>query len=1057
MDCEGCFVVDARGSSGGLALLWKKNVSVEVTNFTQHHISVMVGQDVSKAKWLLTSFYGHPKTSKRKSTWNILSSLKPVNNQGWCVIGDFNEIVSQSEKVGGKERPEGQMDEFRHCLEDRRVETLIARQSDHKPILLIIKEFNCFAGYRRRLFRFEAKWTLEEEGRNIVEAAWVRDNASQNILKEVQGKLRRCRGELIKWNSLRVPEGEKEISRLSELLEKEQKGEGAHNALIIRRLQKELGLLLGKEDLKWKQRAKRNWYKLGDRNTKFFHECATQRKKKNCISEIQDANGVRVADQKGIEEVFSQYFRNLFNSSNPSPEAIEEGLRGVERRVTDAMNSELQKVFVMPEVEAALKEMGPLKSPGPDGYGAYFYQTYWSVVGQEVCQAVLSFLNGKCELDCNINFTHIALIPKVEKPVVASEYRPISLCNVLYKIVSKVLANILKKVLPEVILKNQSAFIPSRLITDNVMVAYETLHTMKTRQKGRVGSMALKLDISKAYDRIEWGFLDGVMRKLGFGDKWVKLVMDCVTSVTYSSLVNGQPSSIIKPSRGIRQGDPISPYLFILCAEGLSSLVDMAERNGEIKGVAITRGGIRVNHLLFADDSVIYGRAKLIEWKLCKEIIVVMARFWWSHMQNDKRVHWRSWSKMGDSKGRGGLGFRELKCFNKAMLAKQVWRILNNPNSLVARVMQEKYFKGKSVLDAKLGYSPSLIWRSLFSYVGLIKDGLSWRVGDGNVIKIWKDRWVPSSSSHLLQSPMKMLPAEATIKQLIKEGSGKWNKELINEIFNKEEAEAIGNIPLSKMGTKDKMRIRAEKGESSTMNADEFGWKSIWKLKVQAASDVWAENDSPVHKWACSAGHFMELWKQINSCLEEDGNIEDFKTVNNPSKPDRVDRRLIRWKKPDAMICKVNWDAALDVKNKQVAIGIIVRDSEGEILACLCSKLSIVVKAIVAEAYALRRALFFCLELGLQKVLLEGDSQVVVKDTNSNADIWANYGVVIEDIRSLLKDNMSWSVNFIHREANNVAHSLAKMALTCDEEIVWMEEGPPQIMNAVLKEKYCND
>ncbi|XP_042973041.1 uncharacterized protein LOC122304841 [Carya illinoinensis] len=135
---------------------------------------------------------------------------------------------------------------------DRRVKTLVARKSDHKPILLIMNESNCLAGYRRKLFRFEAKWTLEEEGGNIVEAAWARDNAGQNILKKVQGKLRRCRGELIKWSSLKVSDGEKEISRLSELLKKEQKVEGAHNALIIRRLWKELGLLLEKEDLKWK-------------------------------------------------------------------------------------------------------------------------------------------------------------------------------------------------------------------------------------------------------------------------------------------------------------------------------------------------------------------------------------------------------------------------------------------------------------------------------------------------------------------------------------------------------------------------------------------------------------------------------------------------------------------------------------------------------------------------------------------------------------------------------------------------------------------------------------
>jgi hypothetical protein len=166
------------------------------------------------------------------------------------------------------------------------------------------------------------------------------------------------------------------------------------------------------------------------------------------------------------------------------------------------MNAKLQKEFTMLEIIATLKDMGPLKSPGPDGFGACFYQTYWTVVGEEVSQVILSFLNGRGGLDCSINFTHIVLIPKVEKPADASDFQPISLCNVLYKLLSKVLAKRLKKVLPEIISKSQSAFLPGRLITNNVMVAYETLHTMKTRQKGRVGSMALKLDIFKAYDRM---------------------------------------------------------------------------------------------------------------------------------------------------------------------------------------------------------------------------------------------------------------------------------------------------------------------------------------------------------------------------------------------------------------------------------------------------------------------------------------------------------------------------------------------------------------------------
>lgn len=266
-----------------------------------------------------------------------------------------------------------------------------------------------------------------------------------------------------------------------------------------------------------------------------------------------------MTEQAGIEEVFFQYYQNLFRTSNPSWEAIDECLKDVEPRVTWAMNSELQKKFVMAEVEDALKQMGPLKSPGPDGYGAIFYQTYWSVVGEKVGNVVLSFLNGAGGQVSSSNFTHIALIPKVENASAASDFHPISLCNVLYKLVSKVLANRLKKVLPVIISKGQSAFIPGRLITDNVMVAYETLHTMKIRQRGKVGSMALKLDISKAYDRIEWRFLETVMRKLGFGEQWISLIMECVTSITYSVLVNGQPGRTVKPSRGIRQGDSISP------------------------------------------------------------------------------------------------------------------------------------------------------------------------------------------------------------------------------------------------------------------------------------------------------------------------------------------------------------------------------------------------------------------------------------------------------------------------------------------------------------------
>ena len=132
-----------------------------------------------------------------------------------------------------------------------------------------------------------------------------------------------------------------------------------------------------------------------------------------------------------------------------------------------------------------------------------------------------------------------------------SDFRSISLCNVLYKLFSKVLANRLKKFLPSIITEHQSVFAKDRLITDNILVAFETLHCMKNYSSGSSGYMALKLDMSKAYDRVEWSFLEQLMRKMGFCDRWIDLIMVCVRTVTYSILVNGEPKGLITPSRGL--------------------------------------------------------------------------------------------------------------------------------------------------------------------------------------------------------------------------------------------------------------------------------------------------------------------------------------------------------------------------------------------------------------------------------------------------------------------------------------------------------------------------
>ncbi|XP_042952162.1 uncharacterized protein LOC122289251 [Carya illinoinensis] len=453
-----------------------------------------------KKRWLFTGFYGHPETAKRKLSWNLLHMLKPEAEVPWCVAGDFNEIIYQTEKWGGGQREESQMRMFREAMEENElfdlgysggrytwsnghmdgtfvkerldrclangkwnelykevmVEVLPARCSDHKPIMLHLS-MNRINGPRKRIFRFEACWT-----------------------KDV--------------------------------------------------------------------------------------ECEE--------------------DQAGIEEAFKKHFAEVLSLGEPTMDMIQAGTKFIKA--------------------------------------------------------------------------------KVKEPVTVGEFRPISLCNVLYKIMAKTLANRLKIGLPNVISYQQSAFIRGRLISDNILIAYELLHSMRNRKKGKEGSMAVKLDMSKAYDRVEWRrrlisdniliayellhsmrnrkkgkegsmavkldmskaydrvewrYLEEVMNKLGFCDQWVQLIMRTVSTVSYSTLVNGRVGESFEPSRGIRQGDPLSPFLFVLCAEGLSSLINEAEKKGEVKGATVTRGGTAVTHLMFADDCILFCKANMREWRRVKELL----------------------------------------------------------------------------------------------------------------------------------------------------------------------------------------------------------------------------------------------------------------------------------------------------------------------------------------------------------------------------------------------------------------------------------------------------
>uniref|UniRef100_A0A803P1S7 Reverse transcriptase domain-containing protein n=1 Tax=Cannabis sativa TaxID=3483 RepID=A0A803P1S7_CANSA len=340
-------------------------------------------------------------------------------------------------------------------------------------------------------------------------------------------------------------------------------------------------------------------------NTRFIHAHASSRKSKNVIKSLINTQGFSVSSKAEMTNVICDYYTSLFTSDGVDPDSLNEILTTVPATITQEMNRSLTTPFTSNEVYEALQSMSPDKSPGCDGMSAMFYQHYWNIVGSSVTSLVLGVLNDGNNLT-DLNKSIITLIPKVANPTSMTEYRPISLCNVIYKLISKTIVNRFKQVLPFVISETQSAFLSNRLITDNILIAFELIHHLRHRQQGRIGYSALKLDMSKAFDRVEWKYLEAIMDKMGFDHHWISLIMRCISTSSFSFSLNGDIVGHVTPHRGLRQGDPLSPYLFLICSKGLSRFLQAQEQSGMLKGLCLTRNAPSVSHLLFADDSLLF-------------------------------------------------------------------------------------------------------------------------------------------------------------------------------------------------------------------------------------------------------------------------------------------------------------------------------------------------------------------------------------------------------------------------------------------------------------------
>eukprot|EP00253_Pinus_taeda_P015705 PITA_15705 len=493
--------------------------------------------------------------------------------------------------------------------------------SNHWPVKL---EIDLKQRPPNKPFRFEAFWLRKEGLMEKLEEWWrMSEQRGKNNMHTFQLKLKEMKNKIKKWNkeeSGNITEDKKRLEqRMADLqqmdimegIEEERTQEEGRvlNQLEERRKQ---------EEILWKQKSRVQWLREGERNTKFFHKEMVQHRQRNRIFSIKNQEGQRVIQHEEIEKVMVNHFKDILREPQTNrADAIAKISTEIPNVVTRDQNLALMRKITMEEVEDIVRNMKRNKAPGPDGYTVEFFQAGWKFLAAEVLEVVEEARINQ-RIWPGINSTLLTLIPKTNQAEQADGFRPIALCNVIYKIVASIAAQRLKLILPSIISPEKTGFVEGRQILDGLVVAQEVLHTMKTKkEKG----MLIKLDLSKAYDRLSWKYLERILKAFGFCDRWVNWVISMISTLNFSILLNGAPTATFNASRGLRQGDPLSPFLFIISAEGLGRYFKKEARERKIQGLRLWGNRTTVTHQQFVDDIMIYCKATLKEVNRIKKIL----------------------------------------------------------------------------------------------------------------------------------------------------------------------------------------------------------------------------------------------------------------------------------------------------------------------------------------------------------------------------------------------------------------------------------------------------
>lgn len=484
--------------------------------------------------------------------------------------------------------------------------------SDHCPLILGLK-IN-ISGKRR--FHFESFWTKVPGFLEAVQQNWDAPIETVCAVERIFLKLQRLSRGLQKWSQRKVGNIKMQLGMAKEVLHwleiaRDSRPLSAGEDQLRRKLKLHCLGLASLERTVARLRSRILYLHEGDANTSFFHQQARYRKKKNFMAKVQVSDQVLIT-QEDKQEAVLDFYENLLGKAEERDYTLNLAVLGIPQGDL----SSLDAAFTEEEVWATITDLPKDKSPGPDRFTGRFYKSCWSVIKGDIMLALAAIQRGHVSRFRLLNTAFITLLPKRADAIQVKDYRPISLIHSIAKLVTKILANRLAPLLPTLVPANQSAFVRGRNIHDNFLFVQQMVKSLHAKKEAHI---LLKLDISKAFVSVSWAFLLEVLQHLGFGLQWRNLLCLLLSTSSTRILVNGQPGDNIYHHRGLRQGDPLSPMLFILVMDVLNSMVRYATEKGLLQPLAVQSVRHRVS--FYADDAVIFLRPAMQDLQVIKCIL----------------------------------------------------------------------------------------------------------------------------------------------------------------------------------------------------------------------------------------------------------------------------------------------------------------------------------------------------------------------------------------------------------------------------------------------------